>query len=186
MSDSSDDLQAAHDESSTADGRAPRPTVRLFAVVAVVAIVIDQITKVVAVEWLEGRESITVVPGLIDFTFLRNPGAALGTGSGMTIILTLVAVAVAVVVIRMSARLRDRGWAVGLGLLLGGAVGNLIDRVVREPAPLRGHVVDFIDYGPFVGNVADIALTFAAVFLIVQSWRGIALDGTKETKETKA
>ncbi len=158
----------------------PPSSVRLFAGVVLIVLAIDQASKVWAVAALEGHDPITVIPGLIDLRFLRNPGAALGTGSSMTIVLTAVAVAVAAVVIRMSAKLRDRGWAVGLGLLLGGAVGNLIDRIFREPSVFRGHVVDFIDYGPFVGNVADIALTFAAVVIVWRSWRGVNLDGTRE------
>ena len=158
----------------------PPSSIGLFAAVVVFVLAIDQATKVWAVAALDGRQPITVIPGLIDFRFLRNGGAALGTGSSMTIVLTAVALVVSIVVIRMSARLHDRGWAVGLGLLLGGAVGNLIDRIFREPEVFRGHVVDFIDYGPFVGNVADIALTFAAVVIIWRSWRGVDLDGTRE------
>lgn len=160
----------------------PRSAVRLFVIVAAVVLVIDQVTKVLAVELLEGQPSTTLIPGLLDLTFLRNPGAAFGQGSSMTIVLTVIAIVVAGVVLRMATRLRDRGWAVGLGLLLAGAVGNLIDRIFREPEPLRGQVVDFIDYGPFVGNVADIALTAAAVVIVWRTVRGVAIDGTKETR----
>ena len=163
---------------------APRSTpgsaVGLFAVVAVVALAIDQITKVLAVRFLEGEPSVELIPGVLQLTFLRNAGAALGTGSSMTIVLTVIAMAVAIGVLRVATRLRDRGWAVGLGLLLSGAVGNLADRLFREPAPLRGRVVDFIDYGPFVGNVADIALTFAAVIIIWRTFRGVGVDGSRE------
>ncbi|MGJ9423223.1 signal peptidase II [Aeromicrobium sp. CF3.5] len=170
-------------ESSAAPrSAAPNSAVRLFVVVATVVLVIDQVTKVLAVEFLEGEPSSTLIPGLLDLTFLRNPGAAFGQGSSMTIVLTLIAIVVAAVVVRMAARLRDRGWAVGLGLLLAGAVGNLVDRLFREPEPLRGQVVDFIDYGPFVGNVADIALTVAAVVIVWRTVRGVAIDGTKETR----
>ncbi len=165
-------------ESSTV----PRSAVRLFVIVATVVLVIDQVTKVLAVELLEGEPSSTLIPGLLDLTFLRNPGAAFGQGSSMTIVLTLIAIVVAGVVVRMAAQLRDRGWAVGLGLLLAGAVGNLIDRLFREPKPLRGQVVDFIDYGPFVGNVADIALTVAAVVIVWRTVRGVSIDGTKENR----
>jgi signal peptidase II len=156
--------------------------VRLFAIVAVVTLVADQVTKVLAVERLQGRESIELVPHVLSLTFLRNGGAALGTGAGFTIVLSVVALVVSVVVIRLAARLRDRWWAVGLGLLLAGAVGNLVDRVFRAPAPFKGHVVDFIDYGVFVGNVADIALTLAAVVIIWRTWRGIGIDGSREAK----
>lgn len=161
-------------------GATTRTYVRLFAVVSLVALAIDQISKVVAVEKLQGRDSIEIVPGLLSLTFLRNPGAALGTGSGYTLILSVVAIAVSIGVIRVASRLRDRGWAVGLGLLLAGALGNLSDRVFREPSPLKGHVVDFLDWGPFVGNIADVWLTIAAVVIIWRSWRGVGLDGSRE------
>jgi len=161
-------------------GSTPRSAVGLFAAVAILALALDQVTKVIAVRYLEGEASIDVIPGLIQFTFLRNPGAALGTGSSMTIVLTIVAIAVSVAVVRIATRLRDRVWALGLGLLLAGALGNLVDRLFRSPAPLRGEVVDFIDYGPFVGNVADIALTIAALLIVWRTFRGIGIDGERE------
>lgn len=163
-------------------GATTRTYVRLFAGVAVLSLVLDQVTKIIAVEKLEGQDSIELIPGLLSLSFLRNPGAALSAGAGFTLILSLIAIAVCVVVIRMAPRLRDKGWAIGLALLLSGAMGNLIDRIFREPAPLKGHVVDFIDYGVFVGNVADIALTFAAIIIVWRAWRGIRLDGTHEEK----
>ena len=80
-----------------------------------------------------------------------------------------------VTVLRLATKLRDRGWALGLGLLLGGALGNLTDRILREPAPLRGHVVDFLHLTHWpVFNVADIALTFAAITIILRTWRGVS------------
>lgn len=155
---------------------------RRLAIGVVLAYAIDQVTKVWAVAALEGEPSRELVPGVLDLTFLRNPGAAFGMGASMTVILSVVSLAVVVVVVRMAARLRDPWWTVGLGLLLAGALGNLTDRILREPGVLRGHVVDFLDYGPFVGNVADIYLTVAAVVIIVRSWQGYALDGTRESR----
>jgi signal peptidase II len=178
-------MQAARGASLSSLGElrpTPRSAVGLFAAVTICALAVDQVTKVLAVRFLEGESSVQIIPGLIQLTFLRNGGAALGTGSSMTIVLTVIAVAVSIAVLRIATRLRDRWWAVGLGLLLAGAVGNLVDRLLREPAPLRGHVVDFIDYGPFVGNVADIALTFAAVIVIWRTFRGIGVDGTREQR----
>ncbi|KAA1378691.1 signal peptidase II [Aeromicrobium fastidiosum] len=163
-------------------GATTRTHVRLFAAVALVALVLDQVTKVLAVEKLQGRDSIELIPGLLSLSFLRNPGAALSTGAGFTLVLSLIAIAVCIGVIRIAPRLRDRGWAVGLGLLLAGALGNLMDRIFREPSPLKGHVVDFIDYGVFVGNVADIALTLAALIIVWRAWRGVRIDGTREEK----
>lgn len=150
------------------------------AVGVVLAYALDQVTKILAVARLEGEPSTELVPGVLSLTFLRNPGAAFGMGASMTVVLSLVSVVVVVVVARMARRLRDRGWAIGLGLLLAGALGNLTDRLLREPGVLRGHVVDFIDYGPFVGNVADVYLTLAAVIIVWRTWRGIGIDGTRE------
>lgn len=152
------------------------------AVGVVLAYALDQVTKILAVARLEGEPSIELVPGVLSLTFLRNPGAAFGMGASMTVVLSLVSVVVVVVVARMARRLRDRGWAIGLGLLLAGALGNLTDRLLREPGVLRGHVVDFIDYGPFVGNVADVYLTLAAVIIVWRTWRGIGIDGTREQR----
>lgn len=163
-------------------GATTKTYVRLFAVVTLVTLVVDQVTKVIAVQKLQGRDSIELIPGVLSLSFLRNPGAALSTGAGFTLVLSLIAIAVCIGVVRVAPRLRDRGWAIGLGLLLSGALGNLMDRIFREPAPLKGHVVDFIDYGVFVGNVADIALTFAAIIIVWRAWRGIRLDGTHEEK----
>lgn len=160
----------------------------VFLAVVAAAWLVDQVTKIVAVEQLAPRdESIPIVPGVLELTFLRNPGAAFGMGASMTVLLSIVSVAVCVVVIRMASRLRDRVWWLALVLLLAGALGNLTDRILREPAPLRGHVVDFIDYGGFfVGNVADIYLTVAAVLVVWRTWRGIGLDGQPVEEERKA
>ena len=186
MSDSSFDDQHVEPEGPLSprdhDSASTGTYVRTFAVVAVVAFVLDQVTKVLAVEKLQGRDSIEIVPGVLSLSFLRNPGAALSTGAGFTLVLSIIAFAVCVGVVRVAPRLRDRGWAVGLGLLLAGALGNLSDRIFREPSPLKGHVVDFIDYGVFVGNVADIALTFAAIIIVWRAWRGVRIDGTREEK----
>jgi signal peptidase II len=168
---------------STDPSAAPagRRRVGLFAFVAIAVVVVDQLTKWWAVERLDGHDPIPVLGALLSLRFVLNPGAALGTGAGYTIVLSLIAIAVTVTLIVMAPRLRDTWWAVGLGLFLGGAVGNLIDRLFREPSFLRGHVVDFIDYaGFFVGNVADIALTVAAVVIIWRSWRGHRFDGTRD------
>nr|WP_283251566.1 signal peptidase II [Aeromicrobium duanguangcaii] len=153
----------------------------MFSVVAFLVVAVDQLTKWWAVERLDGHDPIPVVGDLLSLRFVLNPGAALGTGAGYTIVLSAIAIAVTITLIVIAPRLRDTWWAVGLGLFLGGAVGNLMDRLFREPAFLRGHVVDFIDYaGFFVGNVADIALTVAAIVIIWRSWRGHRFDGTRE------
>lgn len=168
------DLQAARGASLTVS----RGTAA-FAIAAVVT-TLDQVTKALAVATLDLGERVTLIPGLINLTLHHNPGAALGTGAGYTVVLTAVAIVVTVAVITMARRLGDNGWTWAFGLLLGGAVGNLVDRMVRDPGVFRGEVVDMIDYGGFfIGNVADIALTFAAGIIIVQSVRGIGIDGSR-------
>ena len=87
--------------------------------------------------------------GLVYFSLIRNPGAAFSMATGMTWLLALVAIGVVIVIIRMAPRLRSTPWAVSLGLVLGGAIGNLIDRIFRSPGFLQGHVVDFVSvFGP--------------------------------------
>lgn len=150
-------------------------------VLASVVLVVDQLTKV----WAEGAlvvgERTPLVGDLLGLTLVHNAGAALSIATGMTWVLTLVATVVVVVVVRASRRIGSTAWAVALGLLLGGALGNLVDRFVREPGIARGHVVDFLAYGNFfVGNVADIAIVGAAGLIIVLALRGIGLDGSRE------
>ncbi len=174
-------MQAARGTSLSPDsGPTTHTSVRLFAIVAASTLVVDQVTKYLAVEKLQGRAPVEIIPSVLSLTFFRNAGAAFSTGTGFTLVLSLIAIAVCVAVVRMATRLRDRGWAIGLGLLLAGALGNLADRIFREPSPFKGHVVDFIDYGVFIGNVADIALTFAAIVIVWRTWRGISIDGTRD------
>ncbi len=177
-------MQAARGTSlSPESGPTTHTSVRLFAIVAALTLIVDQVTKYLAVDKLQGREPVELIPNLLSLTFYRNPGAAFSTGTGFTLVLSIIAVVVCVAVVRVATRLRDRGWAIGLGLLLAGALGNLTDRIFRQPSPFEGHVVDFIDYGFFVGNVADIALTFAAIVIVWRTWRGFAIDGTREVKQ---
>lgn len=159
----------------------PKSTyVRLFFFVAISVWLIDQATKALAVAKLDGHDEITIIPHMFSLGFTRNPGAAFGMATGLTVILSALAVVVCIFVVRAASRLRDKGWAVGLGLLLGGAMGNLTDRIFREPSPFRGHVVDFLHINNFpVFNMADTALTFAAVVVFWRTWRGVGIDGTR-------
>lgn len=152
----------------------------LLGAVAAIIVVMDQVTKQIAVATLEGRPRIPVLGDLAGFQFLRNDGAAFGMGSNATWIFTVIALCVFVVILWAGRRLGSRAWAWALGLLLGGLTGNLIDRLVRPPEFFHGAVVDFIDLHFFVCNVADIAITGAAVTLIAVSFRGIGLDGRLE------
>lgn len=152
----------------------------LMAVTAVVAYLADQLTKAWALGNLDPGAPVNLLGDFIRLNLIRNPGAAFSIGNGATWVLTLIAFGVLVVIIRTARRIGSRGWALALGLLLGGAMGNLTDRMVREPGPGRGHVVDFIDYfGLFIGNVADIAIVGAAVVIGVLALRGIGVDGKR-------
>jgi len=144
--------------------------------------VVDQATKAWVLVTLVEGEPVPVLGDLLSLRLLFNPGAALSIATGMTWVLTLVATGVVVVIVRASRRLGSTGWALALGLLLGGALGNLGDRVFRAPGFARGHVVDFIAYGDlFVGNVADIAIVVAAGLIMILAIRGIQIDGTRDS-----
>lgn len=161
---------------------ARRPLVLLLLGLAVGVLVVDQLTKIWAVRTLSEGVRVDVIGDLLGLTLLYNPGAALSIATGMTWVLTLAAVGVTIVILRVAPRLGSRAWAVALGLLLGGAVGNLVDRLAREPGIGRGEVVDFIAYWDlFVGNVADIAIVAAAGLIIVLSLRGTGIDGRRST-----
>ncbi len=178
-------MQAARGASlSDADTQAPRPSrnrrTLLLACVAASVYAVDQITKYLVVAHLEGRRTITVVPSVVHLEVTRNPGAAFSIGTGMTVLLSVVAAVVVVVIVRSARRLASLPWAVGLGLLLGGALGNLTDRVLRAPGPLRGHVVDFIAFPSFpVFNAADCAVVTGAALVALLSATGHQIDGTR-------
>ncbi|MEV4245897.1 signal peptidase II [Streptosporangium canum] len=160
--------------------RLERGSSRLYGVMLMLAAVVllaDQLTKLWAVSALSVSERVAVIPPLIHFRLLYNPGAAFSIGAGATWAFTLAAAAAVVGIVYTARRLASVGWALVLGAMLGGAVSHLGDRLFREPGFARGHVVDFIDYGLFVGNVADIALFCGCVALILLSMRGVQLAG---------
>ena len=164
------------------------PTARalgLFAAIAATTYALDLVTKVVAVAELQDRPPVQVVGELLQLTLVRNPGAAFSTGTSYTLLLSIIALVAVVVVLWVARRLRDRFWAVGLGCLLGGVLGNLTDRLARQPGPLRGHVIDWIQLPNWpVFNVADICIDVAAVIIVVQALRGVTVDGTRERRSS--
>lgn len=148
--------------------------------IAAGVVVVDQITKALAVAFLEGQPPIDLLGGLITLTFLRNPGAAFSIGTGFTFVFAALAIGVAIYIVRKAPTLGSVGWAIALGGLLGGAVGNLIDRLVRAPGFFQGHVVDFITFPNFaVFNVADMAITCSAALMVLLALRGIEPDGRR-------
>jgi signal peptidase II len=157
-----------------------------------VVLLVDLVSKLVVVATIEPGEDIRVLGGLLYLTELRNVGAAFSFAEGATLLFSLVAVAVAVVIVRTSRRLYSTGWAITLGLVLGGAVGNLIDRIFRDPGFLRGGVVDFLSvFAPDgrvfpVFNVADSAIVCGGILGALLALRGIEFDGTRAKDRTTA
>ena len=174
------DVAAAAPDELTSQERRRRRLVGLLVVIAAGVLAVDQLSKAWAIATLDGARR-ELVGDLLGLQLVFNPGAALSIATGMTWVLTLVAAAVVVVLVRVARRLGSTMWAVALGLLLGGALGNLVDRLVREPGFPSGHVIDFIAYLDwFVGNVADIAIVVAAGLVVLLVARGIGVDGTRE------
>ncbi len=158
-----------------------------LAALAAVVLAADQLTKAWALATLRPGEPVDLVGGSIQLNLIGNAGAAFSLATGDTWVLTLIACAVLVAIVVSARRLGSRGWSIALGLLLGGSLGNLVDRFARPPGPGRGHVVDFIDYfGYFIGNVADIAIVSAAVVIAVLSVRGRSLSGGRPDADRPA
>ncbi|GEK02931.1 signal peptidase II [Streptomyces sp. NPDC003388] len=158
-------------------GRGRRIAV-LFAV-AVFAYALDLVSKMLVVAKLEHHAPIQVIGDLLELHAIRNPGAAFGFGAAFTIIFTLIAAAVIVVIVRLARKLYSLPWAIALGLLLGGALGNLTDRVFRAPGVFQGEVVDFIAPKGFaVFNLADSAIVCGGILIVLLSFRGLDPDGT--------
>ena len=174
-----DDAVAA-DEAVVVDPARRRTLVWLTFGIAFTVVVVDQVTKLWAIANLEGKDDIPLLGGLVTLTFLRNPGAAFSFGTSFTIVFTLIAVAVSYTIVRVSRKLGSVGWAIALGGLLGGAVGNLIDRIFRPPALFQGHVVDWITFPNFaVFNLADASIVCSAVLMVLLALRGIEIDGRR-------
>ncbi len=158
----------------------------VLAAFAVLATGLDQLTKQLVLSSMEVRESIPVLGEALRFTLVKNPGAAFSLASGFTWILSAIAVGVAVFIVVFARRIRSVAWGIMFGLLLGGAIGNLIDRLFREPGFGEGHVVDFIQvWGfPAIFNVADIAICTAMGLFILLTIRGVGLDGRRHVEQS--
>ncbi len=153
----------------------------MLAGTAVLGIGLDQATKALMVATREGKPPIRIVGQVLTIYVTRNTGAAFGFAPAATVLFTGVAVAAAVLIAVKAPRLRSTWWAVALGLVLAGAIGNLCDRLMRAPGIGRGAVVDFIDLQHFADfNVADSCLTCGVVFMLLLSLRGIPMTGGAE------
>jgi len=158
----------------------------LLAAVALVAYGLDQATKFLVTENLPYQESVPVLGELLQLHYVRNPGAAFSLATGFTWVLSIVAVGVIVFIIWFAPRIRSLAWAVMFGLVLGGAFGNVTDRLFRPPSFGLGHVVDFIQiWGfPAIFNVADICVVTAMGLFLLLSLRNIGLDGVRVKDDT--
>ncbi|ARF72067.1 signal peptidase II [Kitasatospora albolonga] len=147
--------------------------------VAIVAYLLDLVSKLIVVAKLEHQPPIDIIGDWLQFRALRNPGAAFGFGEAFTVIFTIIAAGVIVVVIRLARKLYSLPWAIALGLLLGGALGNLTDRIFRAPGVFEGAVVDFIAPKHFaVFNLADSAIVCGGILIVILSFKGLDPDGT--------
>jgi signal peptidase II len=155
----------------------PHKRLKLLLSVAAVVWVLDIVTKILAVRLLTPGQPVSIIGDTVTWTLVRNSGAAFSMATGYTWVLTLVATAVVIGIILMGRRLVSPWWALGLGMILGGALGNLVDRFFRSPGPLQGHVVDFLSIGWWpVFNVADPAVVGGAILLVALSLFGFDYD----------
>ena len=147
----------------------------------------DVISKSIVVARMADHQPIRLLGGLLTITLTRNGGAAFSIGTSMTIVFTAIAVGVIVYILRTARNLRSIGWAITLGLLLGGATGNLLDRIFRAPGLFQGHVVDWIELPHWpVFNLADSSIVCAGVLVVLLALCGIRLDGTRPIPEANS
>jgi signal peptidase II len=174
-------------EPGTRQHQQPGPLIGTYARCAAVlagttllGISLDQATKALVVATREGKPPIRVVGQVLTFYVTRNSGAAFSFAPAATVVFTGVAIAAAVLIAIKARRLCSIGWAVALGLVLAGAIGNLCDRLARAPGIGRGAVVDFIDLKHFADfNIADSCLACGVVVIVLLSLRGIPMTGDR-------
>ncbi|MFT3798791.1 MAG: signal peptidase II [Microbacterium sp.] len=166
----------------------------IVAILAALVLAADQFTKYLALAHLPLDQPVEVWGDFLQFYLTRNPGAAFSLGEGVTWVFTLVlAAAAATIVVLAITRVRSRAWAIVLGLLLGGILGNLTDRLLRDPGFLVGHVVDFINtpwmwFGmtSAIYNVADMFIVTMMISVALLILTGRRLDGTRGTNGADA
>jgi signal peptidase II len=162
-------------------GSAARPPrIKVLAGVALTVLALDIVSKLLVVAELSGRPPVRLLGGFVHLLVTRNPGAAFSVGTSMTVVFSAIAVTVIVIIVRTARQIRSLPWALTLGLLLGGATGNLADRIFRYPGPFRGYVVDWIQLPHWpVFNLADSSIVCGGVLAVLLSMRGIRLDGRR-------
>jgi signal peptidase II len=174
-------------DAAPASARRGAVALKVWVSLALVVFALDQASKWWAEQHLSDGVARPLLGTWLQLRLTRNPGAAFSLGTSYTIVLSLIALAVIVMCVRVSRRLGSLGWAAALGLLLGGALGNVTDRLFRAPGPFRGHVVDFLELPHWpVFNLADSAICTAAALFVVLTVRGVHLDGHVDTSATVA
>ena len=171
-------------ENTTAQSTPRRLLYLAVVIVAVPVYVADQLTKAWASANLQSDQPRSLIGSILQLNLTHNSGAAFSIGTGATWILTAIACSVVVYVVITARRLGSRGWALALGLLLAGSLGNLTDRMFRAPGPGRGQVVDFLQLPHYpIFNIADSAIVSAAVLIAVMAFRGVSIDGTRVSSD---
>lgn len=149
---------------------------RILGRTALAVVAFDQLAKYLAVAQLENKPPIRLIGSLLQLSFARNPGAAFSFATGATVAFTILAMAACLGILWFSPRIGSNPWALVFGAILGGAFGNLIDRLLRAPKIFQGHVVDFIELPHYpIFNLADSAIFCAAIGGIVLTMRGISI-----------
>ncbi|KZE42156.1 signal peptidase II [Microbacterium sp. T32] len=161
----------------------------LVAILAATVLAADQLAKAAAIAGLPPERVVPILGDFLQFYLVRNPGAAFSLGEGVTWIFTIALAVVAVIILFLAVtRVRSRLWAVVLGLLLGGVLGNLSDRLLRAPGFPVGHVVDFISTPwmmPAIYNVADMFIVTMMISVALLVLLGLRLDGTREKRGSR-
>ena len=160
----------------------------MLAGVAVFVYAVDRVSKYFITQNLEIGQTVDFVGKVLQLHYVENSGAAFSLGSGTTWLFAIIAAVVAVFIVIFARRIRSRAWAILFGLLLGGTLGNLTDRLTRGESFGNGHVVDFLQliYFPAIFNIADTAIVSAMALFIILTIRGVGLDGKRAKREPKA
>lgn len=180
-------LPATETTTKTSTARVSFTALAVLALVAVFVYGLDQLTKILIVNNFEVGETEPLIGTFLQLHFVKNPGAAFSLGEGSTWIFAIIATAVAIFIVIFAPRIRSIGWAVLFGFLLGGNVGNLTDRLTREPGFGVGHVVDFVQVAgfPAIFNIADSAIVLSMVIFVILTIRGVRINGTKAEPKQK-
>jgi signal peptidase II len=161
--------------------RATRVALFALALVAIGVLGLDQLTKYLVVSNFYPGQKVPILGDLLTLQFVTNSGAAFSIGAGYTWIFTVIALAVLVFIVWFARKLRSIAWACLFGLLLGGLLGNLADRLFREPGFGVGHVVDFLKIPilPAIFNIADTAIVASMALFAILTIRGIRMEGAR-------